>query len=381
MKKIYNDLSIHKFTLFLTIIAILITFSLMLRSIYADTATGLIVSPPSFISELIPNSTRTQDFIVTNHRGQTENIIVSSREIGINENGEYFIPQGFEQDMTSRLEKAGHMTISPKTFTLNDNESQTVTVTFLLPDNYDTNGYYLELAFQSEPSNPTNAKIAIAPEVIIPIAINFKGVTPQNRKLGIIEFKQTGKPEEKHEAVILRGFSNTIESAVQLLTFDSKTQVSQYMPIKFTSLIKNEGNTNVIPKGEIFISKDKDFKELIATVPLSGSSEDNNNGRIVFAGSSRIFESYWKDGFIEQDEDGKVNYNFDILDKIRVGKYYAQLTVTWDEEMGINYKTEAISFWIIPWKEITAMTLSTIGLGYLLSKLLPNLLLRFKKSA
>jgi hypothetical protein len=375
-------------TSIVAIAIILLTGTFLIRNAYAESSSGLIVSPPNFISEILPETPISQVFIVTNHRGQSENITVTSREIGIDEGGAYFVPEGFENDMTSRLERDGYMTISNKSFTLNNTKSEYITVTFNLPADYDTNGYYLELAFQSEPAAPGTSKIATAPEVIIPIAINFKGVTPQQRKLGIIEFKQAGKPDISKEAVILRGFANGIERTVQVLTFDNKSQVSQYVPIKFTSLIKNEGNTNIAPKGEIFISKDKDFKEIISTIPLSSPLNSNctddcptdtNNAKIVFAGSSRVFESYWKEGFIHQDEDGKVHYHFDKLDKLRIGKYYAQLTVIWDEEMGISYKTEAISFWIIPWKEIVVVTAFSLALIYAIFVYTPSLLSRIKK--
>jgi hypothetical protein len=314
---------------------------------YAEDKQGIIVSPPTFFTSVDAGKTLTQDFNVTNQRSQAENFTVQTREVGIDENGEFFVPEGYETDQTSTLERNGWITISEKNFILNVNESKLVTVTITMPTNMNTNGYYLELAFTTQPISSTS-KVSITPEVVIPLAINYHGGTQSVRKIGIFEFKQAGKPDEVSKG----GITKSVEGFIKLLTFDSKSQISQYLPIKFTSRITNVGNTNMVPAGQIFIATDPDFKNIITT------SDFNGTNLMVFAGKNRTFENSWNDGFIEQDANGKTIYHWDQLNKIRIGKYYAQLTVAWEGDAGVDFTSNVITFWVIPWKELTATTLA-----------------------
>jgi len=80
--------------------------------------TGIIVSPPYLVKDFETIKTFSQNFSVINQRTSAEYIVVKSREVGVDENGNYFVPEGYDQNDPSSFEQKGWIEISPKEFFL-----------------------------------------------------------------------------------------------------------------------------------------------------------------------------------------------------------------------------------------------------------------------
>lgn len=201
------------------------------------------------------------------------------------------------------------------------------------PDKTAAFGYYYAVVFQRAGAQPQSGQTAsLAASVAVPILLNVEA-PGEVRKASITEFM-------------------------------SNHGVFEFLPAKFTVKLKNEGNTHVAPRGNIFITKGG---KNISTL-------DINKGRgNLLPNSSRVFDAEWNDGSPvykpkETEEKALLNSkgeqvyslnwdNFD-LSKLRFGKYHAKVALVYDDGKG-DVATEAeLDFWVIPWK--------IIGLGLLI---------------
>jgi len=295
------------FTIFLFISVIVI------KDVYAQDYTKGLVAAPPYLSENVGEGVKlTEDIRVSNHRDTDENLIVESREVSIDENGNFYLPAGFENDYTSTFEKNGWLTFTPKEFFLRSGESQMVHVEVQIPSGLPTQGYYLDIAISTKPSESKDLKVGLTPEIVIPIAINYIGKGGEIRELEIVSFK-------------------------------TDKVFYEYLPVNFITHITNKGNVHLIPVGQIFVSRDKQFQDNIASIQF------NESNQRIFYNAGRIFENKWEEGFLVKEE-GKLQINWQKLGLFRIGKYYAQLNLAWDGETGKKFVTAETSFWVFPWK-------------------------------
>jgi hypothetical protein len=151
------------------------------------------------------------------------------------------------------------------------------------------------------------------------------------------------------------------------LTSKNKVDFFEWMPIDFLSIVKNTGNTHVIPKGNIIIYN--------GTKKVGTLKFNTENGNILRE-SSREFENNWAGGMFElraeKDEDGKIILNEDGSTKTRLnvdlskiaefrfGQYTAKLALVYDDNGELKSEVKDYSFWIIPWKLILLLIILII---------------------
>jgi len=319
----------------LLVLVIIPIFTLLyVHNIGAQSSNGLIISPPYLDHKLNAGESFEQEFAITNQTGKDDEFVIESREISIDKDGQYFVPSGRDsENNTSSMETNGWMEITPKTIQLTQGERKTFKVIFNLPSNSPTKGYYTELAIFSSKNMQTQqlagGQAAIQSEIVIPLAINLVGFAPEIRSLKEISFK-------------------------------TDKNLYEYTPVIFTTKLENTGNVHIIPKGQIFISQDPEFKSNVDSLVFNHAEQN------LFNGSGREYNNIWNNATLSFDDQGKFTINWQDLSKIRFGQYYAQLSVVWDGANGKEFTSAVTSFWIIPWKLILIIVAIIILILYLI---------------
>ena len=285
-------------------------------SAQAGDEVGIIVSPPYFTEEIVNGAEISQEFRIINQRPDAETFTVFSKEVEVGPEGEVYIKDGYDPTGPSRFEQEGILSFTPQEFFLQRGESQIVTVELNIPDDTPTSALYLELAISVLPKS-TDEEVGVMPEVAIPILVNNVGEQGIERTLEISSFAHDFWPSWLYE----------------------------YTPIGFHTTIANTGNQHIQPTGEIFVSQDPEFKEVLANFSFS----DSNIGNII-SGSTKSFYTEWNESLLQYDNGG-LEINTDK--PLAFGHYYAQLNLIWDGTgESKQFATMVTDFWIIPWKLI-----------------------------
>lgn len=327
----------------------------------AQQTTGIIVSPPSLVLQAEGGKKQSKVIYVTNQRTQDETIYVYSKQVGIDELGRYYTPEGFNEGDMSEFEQKGWLTYTPREFFLPKGETKAITVEIDLPDNLETKGYYLELAISTVPKTQTGT-VGTAPEVALPISINYTGSGKVDRKLDLILFNTL--PKEKVALV------DTREGVEQIVKEHESNKLQEkwfdFAPVTFFAYVKNTGNANVTPAGSIFISRDPNFAQNSIITTL----EVDREKRIILNNAGRVLLSTWDGGFFSYDNKGNFKVDFSKWSDIRFGKYYAQINLVWDGANGKEFKTETVAFWVFPWQLILVIVfiVGLIATGVIMSR-------------
>ena len=155
---------------------------------------------------------------------------------------------------------------------------------------------------------------------------------------------------------------------VEVASFSTDKKLYEYLPVTFNVSVKNVGNIHLVPRGSIYISRD--HKKTIAVLDV------NPNAGNTLPSSSRVFSVAWSDGFPVYDKkldstgaqvtgkDGKptlqLKYDFSKTNKLRFGKYYAHLTLVYDDGAKDVPIEGEVSFWVVPWKMLPVVLLAAI---------------------
>lgn len=147
--------------------------------------------------------------------------------------------------------------------------------------------------------------------------------------------------------------------SVEVVDFSSLHKVYEFLPSTFTIKLRNSGNVHVAPRGNIFLSRGKELNLGLLEVNLeSGNILPNNN---------RIFDAKWTDGFplwVDKIKDDKVvldkrnapvqtlHWDLSQANKLRFGKYTANLLLAYDNGQRDVTIEASTSFWVIPWRLI-----------------------------
>ena len=157
---------------------------------------------------------------------------------------------------------------------------------------------------------------------------------------------------------------------MSIVSFTADKKLYEYLPTNFSIKVHNSGDIHLIPTGNIFISKD--HKKDIAVLTV------NENEGNVLPSSNRVFSVSWTDGFpvyelkrdngqIVSDKKGlpvqKLNWNFSKTDKLRFGKYYAHLTLIYDNGKSDVPLNAEVSFWVVPWKVLPLLLVGIVFIG------------------
>lgn len=154
---------------------------------------------------------------------------------------------------------------------------------------------------------------------------------------------------------------------IALTSFSTDRKLYEYLPTNFNITVRNTGNVHLVPKGNIYISRN--HKKNIAVLDV------NPNLGNTLPDSTRIFQVAWSDGFpvyttkrdngqIVSDKEGKpvleLKYDFSKTNKLRFGKYYAHLTLIYDDGTRDVPIEAEVSFWVVPWKMLPVFILAVI---------------------
>ena len=169
--------------------------------------------------------------------------------------------------------------------------------------------------------------------------------------------------------VLLDAKTANANPQLQLASFVATKKLFEYLPVNFSVNIRNSGNIYLPPDGDIFISKNSNFKTNIETIPI------NPAGGNVLPESNRVFNLTWDNGFPvfkpktingQRIVDAKGNqvqqlqWNFSDANNLRFGKYYAKLVMTYNDGTREIPVVATLSFWVIPWKILSVIVVITI---------------------
>jgi preprotein translocase subunit YajC len=324
-------------TILLIVGAISIFTFVAVQSVKAQ-QTGVIVSPPVLNQNLTGGTTYDEIIHVSNFKLTDNQFYITTRDMMIDERGNFISVTYPDGDNRSEFEKKGWLTISPNEFFLSSGDSTTFTAHFDLPTDFPTQGYYFEIVISTQKPDSQDGVVGLVTEIVLPVGINYLGKDDIRRFIAIAEFEAANE-------------------------FGVSSWLYEYPPVEFKTLLQNIGNVNIIPTGEIFISRDENFSNVVTTIPF------NQNGLTIFNGSFREFKNVWDGGFLTLDENNRLSVNFDKIDDFRFGRYFAQLNVVWDGQTGKEFERRVVTFWIIPWKLILLILAIVVIITYIIIRI------------
>ena len=164
------------------------------------------------------------------------------------------------------------------------------------------------------------------------------------------------------QLVLLEVPAPGIKRQLAIESFEPDGMWHEFLPITFSTRIKNSGNIHAVPFGNIFISDGNNTQ-------LSSISVNREKGNVL-PDSSRVFATEWREGFPVYEhvvEDGKTVLGFDgkPISRLkwdisnaewwRFGKYTASLVLAYNNEGKDVPLTATASFWVIPWRLIIVL--------------------------
>jgi len=307
-------------------------FSLILLTVFvlgkdavlaADNGLSLVVSPLPISLMAEPGSTVSAQLKIKNGSDHPETL-----EMGLMK----FSAYGDEGKPRLIDREAGDdyfdwITFSENDFILNPNEWKTVTATITVPPTA-AFGYYYAVTFSRKneqiEGGPRSTKVIGATATLILLEVRV--------------------PNARRE--------------VEVLQFSTPQKIYEFLPVKFTVKLKNKGNVHVAPRGNIFIERWGEEKE-VAILDINGLKGN------VLPDSNRIFESEWTDGFPvykEKVEGDKVvtnsagkpmmelKWDFSQVPKLRWGIYSASMLLVYDDGQKDVPIEGKLTFWVMPWR-------------------------------
>lgn len=315
-------------------LVIALAFTIIATGIFSTRVLGqsnqggfnLTTSPTVANLEVKPGGKVSTKIEVKNNSLTKENIRVSLlRFTSNNQNGE---PQLIEPDKNDEF--LNWVSFSDKQFELEPNVWKKVEVTITPPETA-AFGYYYAVIFDRVGSSSSQTEVAnLTGSVAIPILLDVDAPGAV-RKSNITSFKVN-------------------------------KNMFEFLPADFTVTMKNEGNTHVAPRGNIFITKGG---------KSVGSLEVNQGKGNILPKTSREFTASWADGspaYKLVDKDGKVVLKdgkqkrslswegFDLT-KLRFGKYTAKVAMVYNDGVSDVSSESQVDFWVIPWRIIGVSTL------------------------
>jgi hypothetical protein len=174
--------------------------------------------------------------------------------------------------------------------------------------------------------------------------------------------------------VLVDTHSSNEDRQVQVANFSTSKHLYEYLPATFNVSIHNGGNIYLPASGNIFISRSPKQSNNLATLTINGG------GGNILPNSNRDFTAVWNDGFPSYQTktvNGKpvtnskgqpeqhLVWDFSKVNHLRIGKYYAQLALVYNNGQRPVLATSTVSFWVLPWKImiVLLLILALIGFG------------------
>lgn len=279
---------------------------------------NLTVSPISLNIVTDPGASTNATIKIRNNGSVTENLHLSLATFTANTAGDTPVITDFKADDDSQ----NWLQFSEDTFTVKPGEWKTLQVTFSPPSSAALGYYYAILVERQQEADVEGGSTAVT------------GVP------AILVLTEVSSPLAKKE--------------LQLVSFSSSKRLYEFLPAEFQLSIKNTGNIQTAPSGDIFIdSQDKHDLGIVPINPARG---------MILPGSTRTYTVHWDQGFpkyiFEKDELGnvkmKLDWDFSQANKFRIGKYEATALFVYDNGQR-DIPTEAtLSFWVMPWRIMLA---------------------------
>ncbi len=215
-------------------------------------------------------------------------------------------------------------------------------------------------AFIAQPNVPVAVTMTIDVPKTASLGYNygvaFEPVTPD-----VAAFPGTTTVSGSNVVLILLNATTASEvRSVRITSFTASKKLYEYLPVNFSINVHNSGNIFLAPGGDIFISKSPNFTpgSIIDTIPVN-SGQGN-----ILPGTNRVFTASWTDGFpvyVLKQIDGhqvmknnrpqySLSWNFAHANKMRFGKYYAKLIMSYDNGTRQIPVVAVLSFWVVPWE-------------------------------
>lgn len=308
-------------------VGLLVTLSTILSaqttSAAAAPALSLTTTPVSLDLTIHPGTSTTKTLQLMNNTAQPIPINMSLDVFGAyGTTGQAAITAPKASDVSS-----DYVHFSPSSFIAQPGKWSQVQMTIKLPSNASL-GYYFAVIFKPVLANPLVTKSAI-----------IKG---SNAVLVLVDTQSSNEVRQ-----------------VEIGNFSVSKKLYEYLPATFTVSIHNTGNIFLAPTGDIFISRSSNLTHALTTLSVNAGSGN------VLPNSYRNFQEVWSDGFpvfqdklvnghVVTDKKGndilKLKWNFADSNKFRFGKYYAGLTLIYNNGTRTIPLTAVVSFWVIPWK-------------------------------
>lgn len=225
------------------------------------------------------------------------------------------------------------VTFSEEKFNAEPNVWRTIDVT-ISPSATAAFGYYYTVVFTRDDASADATKVTnLNGAVAVPILLNVSA-PGEVRKADVVSFK-------------------------------SDRNSYEFLPATFTVDLKNDGNTHVAPRGNIFITKGGKSMGMLEVNQAKGN---------ILPGTNRQFSAEWIDGspsYKVKESDGKTTLNQDKParflswenfdpSKVRFGKFHAKVALVYDDGTS-DVSTEAeLDFWVIPWRILGVALLVTV---------------------
>ncbi len=161
--------------------------------------------------------------------------------------------------------------------------------------------------------------------------------------------------------------------AIEVVEFSSDRKLYEFLPTSFKIKLKNDGSVHAAPYGTIFLSRGGDKN--VALIPVN--TEKGN----ILPSSNRIYGAAWNDGFpvYQTKKDGdkimmsaagqpQMALKWDwsnSFNKIRFGKYTANMLLVYDDGQRDVPVEAVVSFWVVPWRIIGGLLVALALVGFL----------------
>lgn len=292
----------------------------------------LVTSPLPINLVTEPGKTITTEIKVKNGGTQKETLKIDLMKFKAYEDSGK--PQLMERESSDDF--LNWVTFSEPTFSLAPDEWKTITVTFHIPTTASFSYYYafvFSRAEEAKSADSTQTTLVGGTAVLVLLEVRVPGA---KREISVAEFSVD-------------------------------KQFYEFLPTTFNVKLKNTGNVHVAPRGNIFI--DQGNTKDIAILEVN--SEKGN----ILPNSNRTFDTAWNDGFplyTAKIQDGKdvldakgnpvyeLKWDWNDASKLRFGKYTAKLLLIYDDGSRDVPIEGEVSFWVIPWRMLIALTVVAI---------------------
>ena len=177
------------------------------------------------------------------------------------------------------------------------------------------------------------------------------------------------------------------ERSGEVVSFSTDKRVYEFLPATFNVTLENTGNVHVAPRGNIFIDRGDESDVAILEV--------NEGQGHVLPESERTFTSQWTDGFplrvekvkngeVVLDDEGnaetKLEWDFSQTDKLRWGRYTANLLLVYDDGQRDIPIEGTVSFWVVPWRVFGGVLIVVLLALFGLWGIVKSFMRRFRRS-